>query len=133
MKGKRILFTTKSKRAELENLHLLRVEINSQYTKIDFGYTSTRFYESGAGVQLNKKIFISVNGSQKEYTLLKADKIPFISNQLSFKTSNDWLFFSLYFEPLPFNTKSIDVIENAADKNSFNFYKISLEEGIEIL
>lgn len=133
MKGKRILFPIKSKRAELENLHLLRVEINSQFTKIDFGYTSTRFYESGGGVQLNKKTCICVNGSQKEYALLKVDKIPFISNQLSFKTSNDWLFFSLYFEPLPFNTKSIDVIENAADKNSFNFYKIPLEEGIEIL
>lgn len=133
MKGKRILFPIKSKRAELENLHLLRVEIHSQYTKIDFGYTSTRFYESGGGVQLNKKICISVNESQKEYPLLKSNKIPFISNQLSFKTSNDWLFFSLYFEPLPINTKSIDVIENAADKNSFNFYKIPLEAGIEIL
>jgi hypothetical protein len=133
VKNKRIIYPIKTKRAELENLQLLRVETNSQYTKIDFGYTSTIFYERGGWVHINKKTFISVNGKQKEYVLLKAENIPFAPNQLSFNSSNDWLYFSLYFEAIPFNTKSIDVIENADDKNSFNFYKIPLEDGLEIL
>jgi hypothetical protein len=132
VKGKRILYPVKSKRAELENLQLLRVEINSQHTKIDFGYTSTDYYERGGWVHINKKTFVSVHGIQKEFALLKAENIPFAPNQLSFKTSNDWLFFSLYFEAIPFNSKLIDLIENADDKNSFNFYKIPLEDGMEI-
>ena len=133
MKGKRILYPVKSKRAELENLQLLRVEINSQHTKIDFGYTSTDYYERGGWVHISKKTFVSVHGIQKEFALLKAENIPFAPNQLSFKTSNDWLFFSLYLEAIPFNSKLIDLIENADDKNSFNFHKIPLEDGMEIL
>ena len=133
MKNKRILYPIKSKRAELENLQLLRVEINSQFTKIDFGYTSTDYYERGGWVHINKKTFVFVDGLKKEYALLKAEHIPFAPNQLSFKTSNDWLYFSLYFEAIPFNAKSIDVLENAENKNSFNFYKIQLEDGLEIL
>jgi hypothetical protein len=43
------------------------------------------------------------------------------------------LYFSLYFEAIPFSAKSIDVLENADKKNSFNFYKIPLEDGLEIL
>lgn len=133
MKNKRLLFPVNTKRAELENLQLLRVEINKQFTKIDFGYSSSTFYERGGWLHINKKTFISVNSSEKEYNLLKAEDIPFVPNQLSFKTSNDWLFFSLYFEAIPFNTKSIDVIENVEDKNGFNFYRIPLEDGLEIL
>jgi hypothetical protein len=133
VKNKRILYSIKSKRAELENLQLLRVEISSQLTKIDFGYTSTDYYERGGWVHINKKTFVCVEGIEKEYTLLKAENIPFAPNQLSFKTSNDWLYFSLYFEAIPFSAKSIDVLENADKKNSFNFYKIPLEDGLEIL
>ena len=133
MKNKRILYSIKSKRAELENLQLLRVEISSQLTKIDFGYTSTDYYERGGWVHINKKTFVCVEGIEKEYALLKAENIPFAPNQLSFKTSNDWLYFSLYFEAIPFSAKSIDLVENADKKNSFNFYKIPLEDGLEIL
>ncbi len=133
MRTKRILYPIHTKRAELENVQILRVEINNQFTKIDFGYTSTDYYERGGWVHIHKSTYVCEHGKEKKYALLKAENIPFAPNQLSFKTSNDWLYFSLYFESIPFSSKSIDLVENADDKNSFNFYNIPLEDGIEIL
>ena len=133
MRTKRILYPIHTKRAELENVQMLRVEINNQYTKIDFGYTSTDYYERGGWVHIHKNTYVCEHGKEKKYALMKAENIPFAPNQLSFKTSNDWLYFSLYFEPIPSKVNLIDVVENTEDKNSFNFYKIPLENGIEIL
>lgn len=133
MKTKRILYVVKSKRAELKQIQLLRVETASDYTKIDFAFSNPITYEGGSSVNINPMVFIRESGQTKTYPLLKADQLPLMANQLNFNTKQHWLFFSLYFDPIPKNANQIDVLEDEKNQLSLNFYKIPLEEGLEIL
>ena len=107
-------------------LHLLRVEAREKFTKIDFGYQTKAYYDRGGWINISPDTYLKTNGGQK-LKITKAENIPYAPAQHHFETTVDYLFFSLYFPPLPQGTDTIDMIE-ADDSASdwFNFKKIDL-------
>ncbi len=106
---------------------LLRITVTPAHTKVDFGYQTTDYYIKGGWVRIGKNTFIRIISTGEKLLMRSSDNIPMAPNRLDFKTTKDWLYFSLYFPPLPLNTEEIDLIEaekgNASD---FNYYKIKL-------
>ena len=107
---------------------LLRVILSNEHTKVDFGYQTMRYYFEGGWVRMSKDTFIRVKPSGEKLTMLKAENIPIAPEMHLFKTRKDWLYFSLYFPPLPEGTKLIDLIEAEPDADDdFNFFDIELD------
>ncbi len=115
------------------NLQLLRVTVTNEQTKIDFGYQTTSNYIKGGWVRISPQTFIQPIGSQKKYSITNASNIPYGPEQLEFKSTIDWLYFSLIFPPLPAGVEEMDLIENErGDATDFNFFRIKLNEKEKI-
>lgn len=107
-------------------LHLLRIEAREKYTKIDFGYQAKDYYDNGGWVNIYKTTYLLTNDKIK-LPLVNAENIPYAPDKHHFETTVDYLFFSLYFPPLPAGTDSIDFIESdEPGKDWFKFYDIDL-------
>src|ERR1035438_3811450 len=125
---KNILFNKPAYKSGKAKPQLLRIEFASTFTKVDFGYQATSQYPRGGWVRISRDTFIRVHKTGVKYTLTKADNITITPQQYEFKTTKDWLYFSLYFPPIPFANGKIDLIEKEsdADDTNFNFYDILL-------
>lgn len=105
---------------------IMRIEIEENYTRIDFIYCNGRF----AWVQIDPKSFIRPVGSQIKYPLIKAQGIPLTPRKHFFNNVNETLYYTLYFAALPQGVTEIDIIEkevNTPGHNFFNFYGVSME------
>ena len=112
-----------------DNLQLLRIIRSTAFLRIDFGYHATDFYSRGGWVDISPDTFIRDTKTKVCFTMLRAENIPLAPQHLHFKSTNEWLYFSLYFEPLPESTLQIDLIESEPGKTTdFNFYKIQLNK-----
>lgn len=114
------------KEDETSALHLLRVEARQKFTKIEFGYQTKAVYEKGGWINISPETYLKTNTGIK-LKITKADNIPYAPDHHHFETTVDYLFFSLYFPPLPAGTDTIDMIEaDDSDSDWFNFKKIDL-------
>jgi len=105
----------------------LRVELSLNYTKIDFGYQATEKDEKGGKIRISKKTYLW--DKNKKFKLTHTENIPLAPKHYYFKTSDDGLFFSLYFEPIPMQSDEIFIIEEDFENEvDLNFYSIILKE-----
>lgn len=115
---------------------LLRICLFAEYTKIDFGYTTTDIYDNGGWIKIASDTFIEIIETGKRYTLQLAENIPIAPVQHYFESQKDWRYYSLFFPPIPQQKCSLNIIEDEnGTPNDFNYYgiKLSMEEGMEIL
>lgn len=132
-KSKSIIFSNPKHEGRKDNLQLLRVISTSEFLKVDFGYTTTDYYTRGGWVKISANTFVRDAKTKKKYQFQKSTDIPVAPEQLHFKTTKDWLYFTLFFEPIPQTVKSFDLIESEpGTPNDFNFYNIKLSSPIEI-
>ncbi|MES2810119.1 MAG: hypothetical protein V4619_15915 [Bacteroidota bacterium] len=114
-------------RADDMNVRISKIETTDKYTIVSFDYTAP---SDNAWVQLNKEIFIKADGNDKHYAFVKAENISIAPEKRISENAGDNFIFKAYFQKIPKNTKSIDVIENPEGNNSasnyFNYYGVSL-------
>jgi len=136
VKNDSLLFEIPELDTPKKNPKVLRVLLTKEFTRIDFGYTTPWYYDKGGWIKISSKTFLQVDGSNERYTLKDAVGIPIAPKRINFESTEDWQFFSLYFEPIPKKDCTLHMIE--AEKptpNDFNYYGIVLKlgEGVEVL
>jgi hypothetical protein len=119
-----------------QNPKVLRVLLSKEFTRIDFGYTTPWYYDKGGWIKISPDTFLEIVGLTYKYRLKNVQGIPLSPKRTNFKSTEDWQFFSLYFEPIPQVDCILSMIE--AEKpttNDFNYYGIALkmEEGIGVI
>ena len=123
-----LIFNPMIRKRTLKNIQVLRLELDEKFTRIDFAYLSGTKYINGGWFQIHATCFIKPVNSDLKLSLIKAVNIPLAPKKHFFKTTKDCLYYTLYFPPLPNNTKAIDIIEmETNDSNYFNFYGVSVE------
>ena len=103
---------------------IISIESDSQQVRIDFRYINC--HGTGGWVGIAPKCFIRPVGSDTILTMTKTEGMPIIPDKLSFQQDGDVLYYALFFPPLQVNVTEIDIIEDANDTDSFNFYCKSL-------
>jgi hypothetical protein len=115
---------------------LLRIILDTEQTKVDLGYQATSYYIKGGWVRISDATYICVKPNGQKLKITGSENIPVGKTRHEFATTKDWLYFSLYFPPIPFKTSIIDLIEKeSSDGRDFNFYDIQLNisEAIKLL
>ena len=127
MSSKSLLFTIPARNDDNQNPVLLRVCITKEFTKVDFGYSASWYYEKGGWIDISPKTFLELEDSKERHVLEYADGIPISPDKHHFESTKDWKYFSLYFTPIPIKDCIINIIE-AENSNSddFNYYGIEL-------
>lgn len=119
-----------------ENPTLLRVILGDQTTRLDFGYIATSYYVKGGWITIAPDTFLQIKGDIQRYQLKEAIGISQAPVKLKFKSTKDYQFFSLHFEPLPQKDLVFDMIEKLnGTPNDFNYFgiEIKLKEGVVVL
>lgn len=107
---------------------VLRIQNEENFTRIDFIYFAKSYYVNGGWIQIDRDTYIRPIGSKERLTLVEAVNIPIAPIKHYFKSTKDFLCYTLYFPPVPKGTKTIDIIEGLGGNNSwFNFYGVSME------
>jgi hypothetical protein len=108
---------------------LLRIEFTKEFTKVDFGFQTTDFYDSGGWVKISKDTFIRIKSSGEKLTLINAENIPISPNKHHFKTTKDWLYYSLYFPSIELKSGKLDLIEaDPGEPTDFNYSDIEIDK-----
>lgn len=111
------------------NLKLLRVELTTTYTKIDFGYQPFDGQTEVKKIKIHKDTYLSLLDEKKKFKLVRTSNMPIAPKQHIFKTAMGWLFFSLYFEPVPVKYCDLNLIESEVKiESDFNFLSIELDK-----
>lgn len=134
--GRKILIHINSFGHSKTNPILLRVLLTPEYTKVDFGYTTTNKYIKGGWIKMAKETFIENIVSKQRYKMVKAEGITIAPQKHNFQSNKDWQYYSLFFEPMEQKDCTIDLIEKEkGTKNDFNYYNISIKisESIDTL
>jgi hypothetical protein len=114
---------------------LLRINLFPEYTKIDFGYSTTDMYDSGGWIKISSDTFIENTDTKERFVMTNAVGITIAPAQRNFESKKDWQYFSLYFPPMKQKDTTINIIEKIEGiKNDFNYYNIPLkmQDGIEV-
>ncbi|MBU3658496.1 MAG: hypothetical protein FGM14_01380 [Flavobacteriales bacterium] len=119
-----------------QNPSILRVILTKEFTRIDFGYTTPWYYIKGGWIKIAPETYLQNEETKEQYKLKEATGILIAPKRINFESTEDWQFFSLYFDPIPMKDCVLNMIE--AEKptpNDFNYYGIELKmkEGMEIL
>ena len=130
------LFSAPLHKTTCTYVQLLRIILDKEHTRIDLGYQATDYYDKGGWVRMSEKTYIRVFPDGDKLTITGTENIPKGTTKHEFKTTKDWLYFSLYFPPIPFKSCNIELIEKEkSDGTDFNFYDIQLRisEAIKLL
>jgi hypothetical protein len=133
VKNTSLLFEIPNLDTSKQNPKVLRVLLTKEFTRIDFGYTTPWYYEKGGWIKISTTTFLEIAGLTDKYRLKYTDGIPIAPKRTNFKSTEDWQFFSLYFEPIPQKDCIINMIESEKPTSQdFNYYGIVLKmaEGI---
>lgn len=106
------------------------IAVNDDHTRIDFYYRSPYKYVNGGWITMEPSAYIQVVGSEVKYPLIGADNIPLAPERHYFRQSGEHHYYSLFFPPIPKNTKKIHIIEKEAPGNFFNFYGVEVNQGV---
>jgi hypothetical protein len=132
--SKNILFELPEMDSEKQNPKLLRVLLTKEFTRLDFGYTTPWYYKKGGWIKISPKTHLQVEGSSEKYGLKEAVGIAIAPKRIDFESTEDWQFFTLYFEPIPQKESIFHMIEaEKPTENDFNFYGIELVNGVEVI
>ena len=130
-----ILFEIAENKDIAENPKVLRVILDREFTRIDFGYNATRKYIKGGWIRMSPRTYVQVQGSPEKFLLKETTGITIAPKKVVFQSVKDWQFFTLYFEPIPQKDSVINIIEEEKPSpNDFNYYGIALkmDEGTQI-
>jgi len=130
------LFSAPRHNTPCKQVQLLRVISEGDFTRVDMGYQATSLYERGGWVRISEHTFIQVLPSGEKLKLNGAENIPVGEIKHEFKNTKEWLYFSLFFPPVPFKTCKVNLIEKENSTGTdFNFYDIELRisEAIKLL
>jgi hypothetical protein len=131
---KNLLFEISKRTEGKQNPKLLRVLLTKEFTRLDFGYTTPWYYKKGGWIKISPKTHLLVEGSPEKYELKEAVGIAIAPKRIDFESTEDWQFFTLYFEPIPQKDGIIHMIEaEKPTENDFNFYGIELVKGVEVI
>ena len=114
------------------NAKIQTIDLNEEYTRIDFKYTSSQEYMNGGWIKMERNSFIRDTLSKRTYPLLFALNIPIAPEKFYFRRKGQSHSYTLVFPPLPKSTKAIDIIEKEAPGNYFNYYNIEYQRWINI-
>lgn len=117
------------------NPKLLRIVLDNEYTRIDFGYATHSYYIKGGWFNIYPQTHLRVHGIAEPFTLTHSDGITFAPDRFHFESNKDWAYFSLYFKSIPLKSCVIDIIEKEKPSaNNFNYYGVTilLEDAMEI-
>ena len=115
---------------------LLRISLFPEFTKVDFGYTTTELYDNGGWIKIAPDTFIENVANKERYTMTKAVGITVAPELRNFESKKDWQYFSLYFPPIPQKDSLLNIVEvENGTSNDFNYYNVVMKmgEGVEIL
>jgi len=108
------------------------IDLNEEYTRIEFKYTSSQEYINGGWIKMERNSFIRDTLSKRTYPLLFALNIPIAPEKFHFRRKGQVHYYTLVFPALPKSTKTIDIIEKEAPGNYFNYYNIEYQRWINI-
>ncbi len=132
---KKILFQLNAMGHSETNPILLRVLLTPEFTKVDFGYTTTNIYFRGGWIKISPNTFIENTITKKRYKMINASGITIAPKKHNFKSNKDWQYYSLFFEPMELKDSIINIIEKEkGTKNDFNYFniKIKMNDSIEL-
>ena len=121
---------------EIQNPKMVRVVLTENYTRIDFGYTTPWFYEKGGWITISPDTYLKLKHLEHKFSLINTEGIAISPKRLDFESTEDWQFFSLFFEPIPSTDCVFDMIESDnPTKNDFNYYgiQLNLKNGFKVL
>lgn len=128
-----ILFEIAENKDIADNTKVLRVILDREFTRIDFGYNATQKYIKGGWIRMSPKTYFQVQGSAEKFLLKETTGITIAPKKVVFQSVKDWQFFTLYFEPIPQKDCVINIIEEEKPSpNDFNYYGIELRWMREI-
>jgi hypothetical protein len=113
-------------RSDDDNCFITKIETTDKHTIVSFEYIAQG---DSAWAEINKEIYIKTDLSDKHYAFVKAENITIAPEKHYLANDGDKLAFKVYFQKIPKNAKSIDVIENAEASNFFNYYGVSLSKS----
>ncbi len=112
---------------EIQNPKMLRIVLTENNTRIDFGYTTPWFYEKGGWITISPDTYLQLKDLKRKFILTNTEGIAISPKRLDFESTEDWQFFSLFFEPIPKTDCVFDMIESEnPTKNDFNYHGIEL-------
>lgn len=117
------------------NAILLRLHLMPEHTKVDFGYSTGSIYTRGGWIKMAKETFIENVTTQKRYKMIEAAGITIAPKKHNFTSNKDWKYYSLFFEPIPIEDCTLNLIEKEKGTlNDFNYYGIQLKmsDGVEV-
>ena len=114
------------------NAMIKTIDLNEEYTRIDFKYISSNEYINGGWIQMERNSFIRDTLSKRTYPLLFALNIPIAPEKHHFRRKGQAHTYTLVFPHLSKSTKAIDIIEKEAPGNYFNYYNIEYQRWINI-
>ncbi len=118
---------------DFRNDHRIKsIEATDEYTRIDFIYRSSKIYDNGGWIQMDKGAYIQPVNSEARYGLVKAIGIPIAPTKHYFKKQGEYHTYTLIFPALPKNTTKINIIEKEAPGTYFNFYGIDYSTWMTI-
>jgi hypothetical protein len=138
---KSYLLTNVPNTGNLDSPTLLRITIAPEFTKVDFGFsTFNSIYSNGGWIQMSPETYLKSVTKQRVYKIINADGISFSPKKHYFESHRDWQFYSLYFEPIPFEDDVFEIIEpeftedkesieaaNEISGENFDFFDIQVE------
>ena len=133
-KNKKLVFHLNMLGHGSSNPILLRISLFPEFTKVDFGYTTTELYDNGGWIKIAPDTFIENVANKERYTMTKAVGITVAPELRNFESKKDWQYFSLYFPPIKQKDCVINIVEvENGTPNDFNYYNIELKisDGIE--
>ncbi|TXI61519.1 MAG: hypothetical protein E6Q46_09830 [Flavobacterium sp.] len=133
---KKILFQLNVLGHSETNPILLRMLVTPEFTKVDFGYTTTNKYIRGGWIKMAKETFIENVATKKRYKMIKASGITIAPQKHNFQSNKDWQYYSLFFEPMEQKDAVINLIEKEkGTENDFNYYDVTLKisEAMEVI
>ena len=109
------------------SIKVAKVKRTENYTIITFCHFAGKKYVNGGWVTISPNTYIRKSGTAEKLVLVKAEGIPLSPQKHFYKSTHEYLFYTLYFPPLLHETASIDIIEKeAGDSSYFNFYGVAL-------
>ena len=112
---------------------IMSIEFNAEYTRIDFHYVSR--------LRGNKRCWINIQdcchlrprerdsrqiNDSREYKLIRVENIPIAPKKYIFGSVGMDLYYTLYFEPIPWQCEYIDVVDMEDGGERINFYRVEL-------
>ena len=110
-------------------LDIYKIELNTDFTRIDFIYQAPDKYINGGWIEMDPNSFIRPASSSTIYKMVKAINISIAPIKTYFKKSGQIHVFTLIFPPLPSDVTVIDIIEKEGLGTYFNFYNVQLEKN----